>query len=66
MWSIFHSGETFHPTPIHSEKRGATVCDNGDFLTKYDEESCPNQIYWKAENYNSDGNLEIMRDHRIK
>lgn len=57
IWDIFTTGSTFHPIPIHTQKRGANFCDSGDFLTKYDQASCPNQKFWIAENKASESNL---------
>lgn len=48
------------------EKEDASDCSGGDFLTKYDIKSCPNQQFWSSENLNSDFNLEVMKNAEVK
>jgi hypothetical protein len=66
QWNVFSATPTFHSIPIHSQKNQASQCDGGDFLNKFEEANCPNQIYWIAENFNSDATLEIMRNQKVK
>ena len=47
IWKIFKTGPSFHPTPIHVEKRGSNELNSGDFLRSFDTEQCPNQDFWK-------------------
>ena len=66
----------FHLIPIHMEKSikvpnsssypyRANPYDQGEFLSKYEKENCPNQKFWSKQNMASDQARQIKKSDQV-
>ena len=65
MWQVFPTGPSFHPTPVHVQKKGTNELNKGDFLIEDDSINCPNQDFWVHENYGSPEIKALAKNERV-